>query len=440
MSVRDYLITEDDIEAYGVRAAPDMLTGTARQNKEVFDRLPVRIAQQHVNPVIERFAELEDDTAEWTTDEQQRAANEAGRQEAETARVAAEQGRDTAEQAREAAEALRRAAELARAQAEQAREDAETARVSAEDIRAANESARQNAEQARAAAETARALAEGQRATAESARQAAESARAQQEVSRQTAEQGRADAENARASAEVLRVSAEQAREDAETGYVAQAAAAAASAKTEADRAKTEADRASQIVGGDFATKEEAQEYVSAHNAAEDAHAALFAGKAGIEAVQAVQGNLQTHMADAVKHVTAEERAAWNAKEPAIDILAVAKGGTGAGTASGARANLEIGKTVWGTAAFPAAGWTLTEDGTAYTQTVSLASAKAAMRFAPDIRLLPSDDADAAALEKEAFALLSDYGETGDGTLTLTTAGTDAPQVAFTVMLLGEVA
>lgn len=140
---------------------------------------------------------------------------------------------------------------------------------------------------------------------------------------------------------------------------------------------------------------------------------ALTAGDVGADqsgAAQTVQGNLTQHMTD---------------KDNPHDV---------------SRAQLEIGKTVWGTAAFPAAGWTLTEDGTAYTQTVSLASAKAAMRFTPDIRLLPSDDADAAALEKEAFALLSDYGETGDGTLTLTTAGTDAPQVAFTVMLLGEVA
>ena len=118
--------------------------------------------------------------------------------------------------------------------------------------------------------------------------------------------------------------------------------------------------------------------------------------------------------------------------------LGLVRGGTGAGTAAGARGNLQVGKTVWGNATFLPSGWTESDE--VFTQTVSCPGAAASMRFVPDIRLLPSrEDVEAAELQKEAFALLSDYGETGDGTLTLTTKGANKPQVAFTVMLLGEV-
>ena len=112
-------------------------------------------------------------------------------------------------------------------------------------------------------------------------------------------------------------------------------------------------------------------------------------------------------------------------------------GGTGATTALGARQNLEVGKTVFGTATFCQNGWGLVNG--AYQQTQSIPSLRASMRYQPIIYLLPSGDAATAANEKTAFALLADYGTTGDGTLTLRTSGTTAPGTNFTVQVVGEV-
>lgn len=58
-------------------------------------------------------------------------------------------------------------------------------------------------------------------------------------------------------------------------------------------------------------------------------------------AASAVQGNLNTHIADAVKHITAEERTAWNDKaagthtHAASQITAGTFGATGVKAASG---------------------------------------------------------------------------------------------------------
>lgn len=117
--------------------------------------------------------------------------------------------------------------------------------------------------------------------------------------------------------------------------------------------------------------------------------------------------------------------------------VSVPDGGTGATTALGARTNLEVGKTVFGTAVFTTGGWTLS--GAVYKQTQTITGLAATMRYQPIIYLLPSADAQTAANEKTAFALLADYGETGANSLTLTTSGNSAPQVGFTVQVVGEV-
>lgn len=118
--------------------------------------------------------------------------------------------------------------------------------------------------------------------------------------------------------------------------------------------------------------------------------------------------------------------------------IPISDGGTGATTAQGARTNLEVGKTVWATATFTTGRWT--KSGNVFTQTVACQGVMATMRYEPTIQLLPSTNATTAASEKEAFALLSDYGQTGDNTLTLTTSGNTRPSVNFTVFVLGELA
>lgn len=197
-------------------------------------------------------------------------ATEESRKQAEAARVAAEQGRVTAEE-------VRVSAETARAAAEQARSEAEASRVSAENAREAAETAR--------ADETAGIVA---RAT-EQANAAAGSA-SQAAGSEQSAKDAAGTATGAASSASQSAASA--------SGSASQASAAAAAAAQSAasvdginktaqswavggtgtrpgedtDNAKYWAKKAQTVVGGDFATKVEAQGYVTAHNESNAAH------------------------------------------------------------------------------------------------------------------------------------------------------------------------
>lgn len=99
---------------------------------------------------------------------------------------------------------------------ESARVSAEAGRVGAEASRAGAESARAGNETARVSAETGRATAEGTRQAKEAERQAAEAARAAAEGKRASVETSRASAEAARASAETARIAAETKRETAQ--------------------------------------------------------------------------------------------------------------------------------------------------------------------------------------------------------------------------------
>lgn len=197
-------------------------------------------------------------------------ATEESRKQAEAARVAAEQGRVTAEEGRVSAE-------TARAAAEQARSEAEASRVSAENARAAAETAR--------ADETAGIVA---RATAQA--NAAAGSASQAAGSEQSAKDAAGTATNAANSASQ---SAEAASGSASQASAAAAAAAGSAAGAEAasktaqswavggtgtrpgedtDNAKYWAEKAQAVVGGDFATKVEAQGYVTAHNESDAAH------------------------------------------------------------------------------------------------------------------------------------------------------------------------
>ena len=123
-------------------------------------------------------------------------------------------------------------------------------------------------------------------------------------------------------------------------------------------------------------------------------------------------------------------------KANASHMQAIADGGTNANTAAGARANLDTMKPVWAEVTLPATGWT--PSGTVYVQTVACTAAAATMKGYPNVGLKKSTDTAAAALEKEAFALIETV-DTADGSITAT-CGDTAPQVAITLLFAGGVA
>ena len=114
-------------------------------------------------------------------------------------------------------------------------------------------------------------------------------------------------------------------------------------------------------------------------------------------------------------------------------FVPIEQGGTAAGTAQGARTNLEVAKPVRTTVSFPTAGWALS--GSVYTQTVSCSVAKAMMKYA-NIGPQYSTDASARKLEQEAYALIA-YVDTADGQLVATCWGNEKPAVNLTLIFEG---
>ena len=121
---------------------------------------------------------------------------------------------------------------------------------------------------------------------------------------------------------------------------------------------------------------------------------------------------------------------AWLNEESFVPIE---QGGTAAGTAQGARTNLEVAKPVRTTVSFPTSGWTLS--GSVYTQTGSCSVAKAMMKYA-NIGPQYSTDASARKLEQEAYALIA-YVDTADGQLVATCWGNEKPAVNLTLIFEG---
>ena len=224
-------------------------------------------------------------------------ATEESRKQAEAARVAAEQRRVTAEEGRVSAEA-------ARAAAEQARSEAESSRVSAEN-------ARKVAEQARAD-ETAGIVA---RATAQA--NAAAGSASQAAGSEQSAKDAAGTATNAASSAiqSAAAASGSASQASAAAAAAAQSAANGENANKNAqswavggtgtrpgedtNNAKYWAEHAEAVAGGDFATKSEAQGYVTAHNENVDAHHDLRVAVAGSIRYDAAQSLTDAQKAQA---------------------------------------------------------------------------------------------------------------------------------------------
>ena len=206
-------------------------------------------------------------------------ATEESRKQAEAARVAAEQGRVTAEEGRVSAESGRVSAEQARANAEASRVSAETARVQAETARAdetAGIVARATA-QANAAAGSA-SQAAGSEQAAQSAANTATGAASSASQSAATASGSASQAQASAAAAAQSAASVDGVNKTAQSWAVG---GTGTRPGEDTDNAKYWAQQAQTAVGGDFATKTEAQGYVTEHNQSAGAHADIRAAIAG---------------------------------------------------------------------------------------------------------------------------------------------------------------
>ena len=226
-----------------------------------------------------------------------------------TARTAAETARTGAESAEAASNAAKEAAE---ASAKSAAEDANNALLSAgeaeasaaEALNSANtstaaknaaEAAKTAAETAKTAAQTAKNAAEAANTAAQTAKTDAQSAKTAAQTAKEAAEAANSLAQTAKAAAEGAATAAQAAKEAAEK---AQAGAESSEENAEAwacgtiggaavpsthpayhNNSKWYKDQAAEIVGGNYATKTEAQGYVDAHDGSMGAHGALFGGK-----------------------------------------------------------------------------------------------------------------------------------------------------------------
>lgn len=203
--------------------------------------------------------------------------------------------------------------------AKNAQDAAEAAQGKAEDAQAAAEAAQAKAETAQSKAETAQSKAETAQGKAESAQSAAESAAA--------SASGSASAAASSASAAAL-------SEDASAEYEAGAKTAAASAAANGKLSESWA-----VGGTGTRTGEDtnnAKYWAMAALGAAGGGVTSFNGRSGAVApqtgdytaamvgadaqgaAQTVQGNLNTHAENTVKHITAAERTAWNAKQNAL--------------------------------------------------------------------------------------------------------------------------
>lgn len=241
-----------------------------------------------------------------------------------------------------------------------------TAQASAADASAAKAAASQKAAQAAEtnAKASEKAAAESQTG-AETAAASAQGSASAAAKSAQTAQGAASTATNAASSADQSATAASGSASQAQDSAAAAAQSAASvdgiskNAQSwavggtgtrlgeDTDNAKYWAQQAQAVVGGDFATKVEAQGYVTAHNQSADAHADIrkalngkeasgtaaaavtahnkdtaahqdirnaLADKETAGAAAAVQSNLTAHAGNTTVHVTSEQKTTWNGK------------------------------------------------------------------------------------------------------------------------------
>ena len=156
-------ITEEQMDAVGVVSAPDVLSGTPAENKNIFDKMVRQLVAPAYNAAVDAINAIEQAESGIQAEEEKRVEAEKRRAEGETSRVESESLRKTAENLRVQAENARVTAEDERVQAEAGRVTAEGLRVQAENLRVQAEQGRAAAEQGRISAEQARELAEQER-------------------------------------------------------------------------------------------------------------------------------------------------------------------------------------------------------------------------------------------------------------------------------------
>ena len=272
-------ITQEQMDAAGVVAAPDVLSGTASENKAIFDRMVRQLVAPAYNAAVDAINAINQTESGIQAAEADRIAAEQGRISAEEGRASAEQSRVSAEEARVAAEQERVQAESGREEAEGLRVQAEESRVQAETERASAEQARESAEEAREAAEEARenttnGIVAQATAQAEEAAKSASGASASASQALDSRTGAETAAENAARSAGEAQASQESAAENAEA-----AQAAAGAAQTAAQEASGSAGQAASSAGAAEGSKEGAQTAkAEAETAAESAESWAVGG------------------------------------------------------------------------------------------------------------------------------------------------------------------
>ena len=245
-------------------------------------------------------------------------ATEESRKQAEAARVAAEQGRVTAEEGRVSAE-------TARAAAEQARSEAEASRVSAENARAEAETARADETAGIVARATAQAnAAAGSASQAAGSEQSAKDAADTATGAAISASQSAAAASGSASQSSAAAAAAAGSAAGAETASkTAQSWAVGGTGTREGENtnnAKYWAEQAEAVVGGDFATRTEAQRYVADHNQSATAHSDIREALEG----KAAATHASQHGKDGADPITPD----------AIGAIASTAKGTAGGVAS----------------------------------------------------------------------------------------------------------
>lgn len=254
------------------------------------------------------------------------ASETAARESSATATAKASAASGSATQAAEsqaAAKSSENAAKISENAAKSAQSGAEAAEANAEDSATAATGAARSASGAATAAS-------GSASDAQSSATAASGSASQASAAATAAAGSAAGAETASKTAQSWAVGGTNTRPGEDT-----------------DNAKYWAQQAQAVVGGDFATKVEAQGYVTTHNQSADAHSDIrkalggkeasgtaaaavtahnkdsaahadirnaLAGKEAAGAAAAVQRNLTAHAGNTTVHVTSAERTAWNGK------------------------------------------------------------------------------------------------------------------------------
>lgn len=298
--------------------------------------------------------------------EDAQAAAEAAQTKAETAQSKAETAQSKAETAQGKAESAQSAAESAAASASGSASaaassasaaaasetaSAQSAQTAGEKASAAQaaaqtaQSAKADAESAKAEAVTAGASAESANASAQSAKTAAESAKAAAQAAQSKAEAANTSAQTAKADAEAANTSAQSAKTAAESAKSAAAGSAqSAGASAQSAQASSKLSESWAVGGTGTRTGEDtnnAKYWAMAAQGAAGGGVSSFNGRSGAVApqigdytaemvgadaqgaAQTVQGNLNTHAENSVKHITAAERTAWNGKSGKADSFTV---------------------------------------------------------------------------------------------------------------------